>query len=132
MIYLWVVQGKPLAFIGGQRQTHWLSGNYISAIAGSVTFVSLLLFVLVLISVIYWWRKRLSFAVYNLLYLLTPILGGNFAGYGRYILTAFPLQFMLLQRFKRSTLGYSLILVSSAILWAYFVIHYAAGYTGGS
>jgi hypothetical protein len=132
MLYLDASMGKPLAFISGQRQTGWLSGHYLNELTGSITAVSLILFVLMLISVIYWWRKRLSFAIYNLLYVITPIIGGNFAGYGRYILTAFPLQFMLLKKFKNSTLGYSVVLSLSTMVWAYFVIHYAAGYTGGS
>ena len=131
--YLGIAKGHPLAFVSAQRGNHWLSGNYISTIVNSITPVSGILFFLVIIAAIYWWRRRrISLAVYSLLFALIPLVGGNFAGFPRYVIMAFPLQFMFLQKFKRMSLAYSLILALSAIGWAYFVIHYAAGYTGGS
>jgi len=130
--YLWVSKGKPLAFVSAQKGSHWLSRHYISTIINSITAIDILIFILVLASVIYWWSRKKSFAIYSLLYLLLPILGGNFSGYPRYALMAFPVQLMLFKKFRNSKLGYPLVLLISSIFWAYFVIHYAAGYTGGS
>ena len=132
IIYLWVTKGKPLDFVSAQKANHWLGGHYFSTILSSLTAIDLVLYILMIASVFYWWSRKKSFAVYSLLFALLPLVGGNFGGYSRYCLMAFPLQFMLLQKFRASRLGYPVVLVLSTVLWAYFVIHYAAGYTGGS
>ncbi len=132
MSYLWYSRGNPLAFVNSQEHNHWLSSHYFSTIASSITAIDVILLILVIVSVIYWWKKKLSFAIYSLIFALLPFIGGNFAGYSRYVLMAFPLQFMLYSKTKRSNLAYSLVLALFTIGWAYFVIHYAAGYTGGS
>lgn len=129
--YLWVTRGKPLDFVSAQRHSHWLSAHYFATISSSITAIDIVLFALVGVSVVYWWNKRKSLSVYSLLYFVLPLIGGNFAGYSRYTLMAFPLQFMLLDKYRRSKIAYPVIIVISTILWTYFVIHYAAGYTGG-
>lgn len=132
IIYLSYSFNKPLAFVSAQRHNHWLSGNPFAQIVNSATPIDLILFLIVIAAVIYWWKRRLSFALYSLLFVLLPLIGGNFAGYSRYSLMAFPVQFMLFAKTRKNTLAYASVLVLSGILWAYFVIHYAAGYTGGS
>jgi len=130
--YLWLTKAKPLDFVSAQKGSHWLSSHYLSTIINSITPIDLVVFALVIASIIYWWKRKKSFAIYSLLYALLPILGGNFSGYSRYVLMVFPVQFMLFKKFRTSRLGYPIILLISGVFWAYFVIHYAAGYTGGS
>ncbi len=132
-IYLWAKIGKPLDFINAQKHhIKWMSSQFLTAFFHSTTPVALILFALAVWAVIYWWHKRTSFALFGLLFALLPLLTGNFAGYPRYLLIDFPLQIMLLNKFKRSTLGYAVVLLLSALGWAYFTMHYVAGYTGGS
>lgn len=130
--YLWVSKGRPFAFVNAQKGSHWLSSHYFSTIVNSATPIDGIVFILAITSTVYWWSRKKSFAIYSLTYVLLPLLGGNFSGYSRYVLMAFPIQFMLLKKFQTSKLGYPLVLLISGIFWAYFVIHYAAGYTGGS
>lgn len=133
MIFLGIKLHNPLAFISAQKHhIRWLSDSFFHSFSNTLSAVSLILFVLAIIAVIYWWRRRRSFALFGLLFVLLPILTANFNGYPRYLLIDFPLQLMLLDKFKKSSPGYALILMISAIAWAYFTIHYAAGYTGGS
>jgi Gpi18-like mannosyltransferase len=131
IIYLWQSKNRPLDFVGAQKGSHWLSANYFSVMSGSITVISALLFILVLISVFYWWKRRKSLALYSLLFVLLPLIGGNFAGYSRYSLMAFPMQLMFLDKFNKSRTGYPVVLMLSTILWTFYVIHYAAGYIGG-
>ncbi len=130
--YLWSTEGKPFDFITAQRNNHWLSAGFVSTILNSLTPISLILYILVIISVFYWWKRKFSLAAYSLFFALLPILGGNFAGYSRYALMAFPLQFMLIDKLRKNQLAYPILLLLFSLGWTYFVIHYAAGYTGGS
>jgi hypothetical protein len=132
MSYLWASKGNPISFVSAQKSSHWLSNHYVSTIINSFTPIDFFVFILAISSVIYWWSRKKSFAIYSLLYVLLPLIGGNFSGYSRYALMTFPIQFMLLKKFHASRLAYSVILLISGVFWAYFVIHYAAGYTGGS
>lgn len=130
--YLWISKAKPLAFVSAQKGNHWLSRHYFTTIINSFTPIDLVVYLLAIVSSIYWWKRKKSFAIYSFLYVLLPIVGGNFSGYSRYALMAFPIQLMLLSKFRSSRLAYPVILMLSVVFWAYFVIHYAAGYTGGS
>ena len=132
LLYLWISKGSPLLFVKAQRGSHWLSSHYIHTIINSFTPVDLITFSLVILSTIYWWSRKKSMAIFSLLFVILPIIGGNFAGFSRYSLMAFPVQWMILNKFKDSKLGYPVVLLLSTILWSYFVIHFAAGYTGGS
>jgi hypothetical protein len=84
----------------------------------------------ILWTTIYWWKRRKSFAVYSGLYLLIPLVGGQFGGYPRYTLMVFPLQFMLFDYFrdKKFALMPSVVLIFFAIGWAYILLQFAAGY----
>jgi len=132
MGYLWATKHNPLDFITAEKGGGWLSKDYFHSISNSITALDLILIVLVIMTIIYWWNKRKSFAIYSLLYLLLPLVGGNFSGYPRYLLMLFPLQLMIMKKARLSTTAYSLILIATTILWSYFVIQYSAGYTGGS
>ncbi len=132
-LYLWAKIGKPLDFISAQKHhIKWMSSQFLAAFFHSTSPVALVLFILAIWAVVYWWHRRVSFAMFGLLFALLPLLTGNFDGYPRYLLIDFPLQMMLLNKFKHSTLGYAVVLMLSALGWAYFTMHYAAGYTGGS
>lgn len=131
MIYLWATKGQLLDFVHAQKKSNWLSGNYLQTFANSLTYLDVVLFVLAIMAVIYWWNKRKSLAIFSLLFVLLPLIGGNFAGYSRYSLLNFPLQMMLFMKFKRSVIAYPILIALTAISWSFFVIHYAAGYTGG-
>lgn len=128
--YLWVSRGNPLDFVNAQKHNYWLSGP--AEIISSITVIDAALFLLAIAAVVYWWSRRKSFSIYSSLYVLLPIIGSNFSGYSRYSLMAFPVQLMLLAKYRLSRVGYPLVLLISAVFWAYFVIKYAAGYTGGS
>lgn len=129
--YLWITKGQPLAFVHAQRKSNWLSSNYLHTFANSLTYLDVILFILAILAVRYWWERRKSLAIFSLLFVLLPLIGGNFAGYSRYSLLNFPVQMMLYMSFRRSRLAYPLIIAVTAISWAFFTIHYAAGYTGG-
>jgi len=132
MSYLWITKNNPLDFVSAEKGGGWLSSNYFHSIISSFNALDLLLIALVITTIIYWWNKRKSFALYSLLYLLLPIVGGNYSGYPRYLLMLFPLQIMIMKKIRLSSLAYSLILIATTIIWSYFVIQYSAGYTGGS
>ena len=53
-----------------------------------------------IISAFYWWGRKKSLAIYSLLFVALPLAGGNFAGFSRYTLMAFPLQWMLAKNLK--------------------------------
>ncbi len=131
IVYLWLVKGKPLDFVHAQRGNHWLSSHYLSTIASSITAIDVLVFVLAVAAVFYWWKRHVALSVYSLLFVLLPFVGGNFAGYSRYLLMDFPLPLMLLSLFRRSRLAFPVVLTISTVLWTFYVIHYAAGYIGG-
>ena len=122
---------NPLEFVAAQKHHSWLnvSPSHLSSI-----FVSFdgLFIILLLISIGYWWRKRKSFALYSLLYACIIFISGkDLSGIGRYSLVAFPLQFMLYDYFRDKKVGYPVVAVLSAILWTFFMLRYAGGYTGG-
>ncbi len=132
MIYLWVRFGNPLQFTVGHRHNGWLHfSTYFHSLFSSVTALALLAYALLIATAFYWWRKRREFSIYTMLYLLLPLAGGIFGGYTRYALVVFPAQFMLFESTRKRTLAYPVILAVSAMLWTFFFIHYAGGYTGG-
>jgi hypothetical protein len=63
--------------------------------------------------------------------LCIPLLGGQFGGFNRYVLMAFPVQFMLYDHFRSSKNMYPVILAATSVLWCYFLLQYAGGYIGG-
>lgn len=130
MDYLFVKYQNPFAFVSAQRAHGWLQHNY-STLLSELDIVNLLLIVLILIAAYYWWSRRKSFSVYALLYLCIPIFGGQIGGFDRYALMAFPIQFMLFDRYRDRLLSYAMILSVSTILWTHYVFLYSGGYIGG-
>jgi len=121
----------PLAFITAQRSHGWLHlhGNYLTNIANNFNLINLIFIILLVLSVIYWWRKKWIFSVYSGLFLLIP-LAGEFGGFDRYTLVAFPVQFMIYDKLKDKSLAYTLVIAFFSIIWAYTVMQYSGGYTG--
>ena len=127
MGYLWVRYHNPLEFISAQHNHGWLRHSFLGRL-GSFDRVDFLMAFLILVTAMYWWKRRKSFAIYSFLYLLIPIIGGQFGGFPRYTLMVFPIQFMLYNYFRNKKFGYQLILVLFTIGWTYILLQFAAGY----
>lgn len=130
MYYLAVHFSKPFAFISSQKSHGWFKGSYLD-IFNSVDLFNIIFMLLLVVSVIYWWKRRKSFAIYSFLFICIPILGKQFGGFNRYVLMAFPLQFMLYEYLRNKKVAYSLATILLGITWAYFLFQYAGGYVGG-
>jgi hypothetical protein len=130
MIFLYIKFGQPLAFITAQKAHGWLVGNSVQNLSATFSVIKIFFVVLILISVVYWWKPKKSFSIYSLSFLLIPLLGGQFGGFNRYILMAFPVQFMLYDKYKDRHTAYTLVIVASAILWTYTLLQYTGGYIG--
>lgn len=131
MDYLELKFHQPLAFISAQKSHGWLQHSNFSTFINQIGFVNVLFAALLIAAAIYWWRKRLSFSIYSLLFLLVPILGREVGGFNRYVLMAFPIPLMLYGITKKHSTLFTLIIVLSTALWTYFMLQYAGGYVGG-
>jgi Gpi18-like mannosyltransferase len=130
MFYLRVKFHNALEFLTEQRKIHgWLQHSLLSELS-HINPLEYLFACLIIMTVIYWWPRRKSFAIYSGIYLLIPIIGGTIGGFTRYTLMVFPLQFMLFDVFRKRQLGYALVLAILAIGWAFFTIGFSAGYIG--
>jgi len=127
MGYLWKYFNNPLEFLSAQKQHHWLE----TSLWNNLSLMSLLdgaLIVLLITSAVYWWKRKKSFSIYSLLFLLIPLLGGQFGGFPRYCLIAFPMTLMLYEYLQAKE---SLRLISTLVfgaIWAYVVILFSVGY----
>jgi hypothetical protein len=127
MVYQWKYFNNPLQFLAAQKQHHWLE----TSLWNNLSLMSLLdavLIILLITSATYWWKRRRSFSVYSLLFLLIPLLGGQFGGFPRYTMMAFPMTLMLYEYLRAKE---SLRLISTLVfgaVWAYVVIFFAVGY----
>jgi Gpi18-like mannosyltransferase len=131
MIYQKIKFNNALEFLAAQKRHNWLDLN-ISHLVTVLTSFNGLFILLLLITAAYWWHRRKSFSVYSLLFAcIVFIAGKDLGGLGRYSLMAFPLQFMLYDYFRDKKVGYTLVIALSAILWTFFTLRYAGGYTGG-
>ncbi len=130
MLYLSARYRNPLSFVTAQRQHGWLEHS-LGSLAGDFSFVHLLFLLLLIAGAIYWWKKRKSFSIYCLLFVLVPLVGGQFGGFERYCLMAFPVPLMLYSFFRQKTTAYSIIIAISAIFWTYFLFQFSGGYIGG-
>jgi hypothetical protein len=128
--YLWHRFRDPLGFILSQKHHGWLVSSY-SDLVSQADLFNLIFIIFILMSIYYWWYRRRSFAIYSFLFLLIPLLGKQFGGFNRYVLMAFPVQWMLYSYLKKRQLAYSIFLSFFAISWAYFILQYAGGYVGG-
>ncbi len=129
-IYLNVRFSKPLAFITAQQKHGWLVHSAGSLI-GDLSFLHVIFIAALLTGVIYWWRKRKSFSIYCFFYILIPVIGGQFGGFERYCLMAFPLPLMVYSVLKKHNSLFTLTVALSAILWTYFLFQFSGGYIGG-
>lgn len=132
MAYLYNRYNNAFAFITAQKSHGWLQVHkgYIHTIESTFDKIDILFIVLLILSVIYWWKRRKSFSIYSLTFLLIPVVGGQFGGFDRYALMAFPIQLMVYEKLRDKHLAYSVVLALFAILWAYTVMQYSGGYTG--
>lgn len=130
MSYLFDKFSNPFSFIVAQKAHGWVQRGYFHNLANTITIFNVLFIILLLITIFYWWNRKKSFSIYSATFLLIPITGGQFGGFDRYILMAFPLQFMLFQTLKKHNLAYPLALSGSAILWTYTLLQYFGGFTG--
>ena len=130
MAYLKYRFNNVFAFISSQTHIHgWLSHNYFSLVA-QTSIMNLVFIVLILTTTAYYWKKKKSFAIYPLLFLLIPLGGMQYGGFNRYVLMAFPVQFMLFEYFKQRKSAYPYALAAMAVIWTYTVLQYAGGYIG--
>jgi Gpi18-like mannosyltransferase len=127
MTYLLIRYHNPFEFINAQTDHHWLQNALISKLS-SFGMVDYALAIIIIITTVYWWKRRKSFAIYSGLFLLIPLIGGQFGGYPRYTLMVFPLQFMLFEHFRNKKFAYTLILIFFAMGWTYLTLQFAAGY----
>jgi Gpi18-like mannosyltransferase len=131
MIYLAERFNNAFAFISAQKQHGWLKQGYLNRLVTTIDLFNILFLILLALAVFYWWKRRKSFSLYSLFYICIPLLGGQFGGFNRYVLMAFPVQLMLYERFRNSKLLYPAIIGLSSICWCYFLLQYAGGYVGG-
>jgi hypothetical protein len=127
MTYLLFRYHNPLEFIDAQKDHHWLQSPLISQL-GSFGIIDYTLVVIIILTTVYWWKRRKSFAIYSGLFLLIPLVGGQFGGYPRYTLMVFPLQFMLFEYFRNKKFAYAVVLILFGMGWTYITLRYAAGY----
>jgi len=130
IVYLGIKFKKPFEFIKTQTKIHgWLSYDF-PRLIHSADLLNVIFIILLMISAAYWYDIRKSFSFYSFLFIILPIVGGQFGGFNRYMLMAFPLQFMLFKFFKDKTKYYPYILALLSIGWTYFLLQYFAGYIG--
>jgi hypothetical protein len=129
MIYTKVRFQNALAFVSSQKTHGWLNYGHSGAINHLLTLNTVFLLLLA-VTVVYWWKRRKSYSIYALLFIGILFLGG-YGGFSRYALMAFPVPFMMYDHFKDKKFGYVVAIALSAIFWAYFLLQYAGGYTGG-
>ena len=130
MAYLKYRFNNPFAFFSSQTHLHgWFLHNYLTLIT-KTSVLNLVLVALIIIAAVYYWKRKRSFSIYSMLFLLIPIAGKQFGGFNRYVLMAFPVQFMLYEYFNNKKSAYPYILAAMAIVWAYTVLQYAGGYIG--
>jgi Gpi18-like mannosyltransferase len=129
-LYLKHKFNNPIAFISEQKAVHgWFSHTILPELT-HINPIEYIFVALIIVTFFYWWPKRKSFAIYSLLYLLIPIIGGTFGGFTRYTLMVFPLQFMIFDVMRKKSLGYTLALAVFAIGWTYLAMQFAGGYIG--
>jgi len=131
MLFLFVHTHNALAFVAAQSSHSSVHVNILHILSNIGTRNGIF-FLLLVAACLYWWRRRKSFTLYTLLYAGIIFLGGRgLSGMGRYALMAFPVQWMLYDYFRDKKIGYTVVLVLCSIGWAYLLLQYAGGYTGG-
>lgn len=129
-LYSWLHFHDIFAFVKSQNQIHgWLHFDYVRLFA-TTDYLNALFVLLLLASAVYFWSRRKSFAIYSLLFLTIPLIGGIWGGFNRYVLTAFPIPLMIYGLFKKKRFFMTLILILSVMLYTYTLLQYAGGYIG--
>jgi len=127
MIYLYNRFGSPIEFLKAQAVHGWLHQSIFNQIWAINTVEWFMILGLVL-SIIYWWKRRKSFSLYSLLFLSIPLIGGQFGGFPRYTLMAFPIQLMIFSYTRNKKILAWIIVGIFAFLWAWVLILFTAGY----
>lgn len=131
MTFLQIKFHNAFSFISAQKNHSGLNFGVHHFLSEFATRNGIFL-ILLAITTIYWWSRRKSFALYSFLYFCIVFLGGrDLSGLGRYSLMAFPLEIMFYDYFRNKKFGYQIAFSLTAIAWAYFLLQYASGYTGG-
>ncbi|HUD05950.1 MAG TPA: mannosyltransferase family protein [Candidatus Saccharimonadales bacterium] len=130
MVFLWVRYHNPFEFVSAQKAHGWLQHGLLAQTSG-LNLLNIAFALLILLAVIYWWKRSKSFSIYSLLYLLIPLAGGQFGGFPRYTLMVFPVEFMLYEYFRDKKFAYPLVIAVLGISWTYFLLQYTGGYIGG-
>ncbi len=121
---------NPIEFIKTQQNHGWLQHSFLNNLV-HISTLNLLFLLPVIVSIVYWWKKDKSFSIYSFLYLLIPIIGGQFGGFARYALMVFPVPLMLYDYTKDKQIAYNIILIAFSMGWTYLMIQYVGGYIGG-
>lgn len=130
MFFNWKRFHNPVIFIKSQEEIHgWVHHSYSNLIT-SADVLNVILMILLIVTAAYWWNRRRSFSLYSLSFFAIPIVGRQYGGFNRYLLMAFPLQFMLYDYFKKKVDARTYMYILMATGWTYFVLEYAGGYVG--
>ena len=130
MVYLYVAYDNALGFVKQQQKVHgWLGGHYLTLIT-STNFLNAMFYILVILSVLYFIKKRPSFAFFSALFLLIPIIGGQWGGFNRYVLIDFTIPLMIYDYLKNKVYLYTSTTILLVIFWTYTLLQYAGGYIG--
>lgn len=121
---------QPFLFVKTQTFHGWFKGSY-THLPSTVGLFNAIFVVGLILSVIYWWPRHRSFAMYSLTFLCIPLIGRQFGGFNRYVLMAFPMQLMLYGWLRGHKQLYPLVTILLSTTWLYFVLQYAGGYIGG-
>ena len=130
MFYLYLRYSNPLTFILTQEKHGWLQHLFITQ-ARNFTPLNLIFIIPVIISIFYWWNRKRSFAIYSALFILIPLLGGQFGGFVRYTLMTFPVFLMLYDYLRNKADLYYVTLLLLGIGWTFILLQYTGGYIGG-
>ena len=129
MIAMYIRFKNPLEFIKTQQNHGWLHHNIFTQLA-HISILNSLFLIPVVVAVFYWWKKEISFSIYSILYLLIPLVGGQFGGFARYTLMIFPVPLMIYEYTKNRQLYYAIVIALFSMGWVYLLIQYSAGYIG--
>lgn len=121
---------NPLEFIKSQTQIHGWIHHGLAHLWSTTGALNLISIGLAISAAIYFWRIKKSFSIYTLSFLLIPLVGGQYGGFNRYILTAYPIEFMLYALLRRHKDAMPYVLALSAVLWTLVALEYLGGYVG--
>ncbi len=143
IIYLHISQNDPLAFLNVEKVwqrtfsypwdpvfayfSYLKSQNYLSPGGSTQFLIELLFFVIAFMGLIFSFMKlRISYTIYFLATLLTPLFSGTLVAIHRYILVIFPL-FIILALIKNEQI-YKLWVIFSILFLGIFSVLYINGF----